>query len=306
MLELKEGIFMDHQTSGGRFFTVTLLNIIITLFELIGGLLSGSLALLSDAFHNFGDAFSVILSYVANRIGKRSPNAANTYGYRRIEILTALLNSVLLIAVSIFLLVEAIRRLIHPQNVAGGIMFWVAIISFLANTLATLLLNRDSKHNLNIRATYLHLLSDALASIGVIISASLIFFFKANWIDPLMTLLVSGYIIYESLPIVRQTFVILMEGAPEIDFKQVEHDLLQIPHVKGVHHCHAWQIDENQIVVSLHLNLEDLPLSQTEKIYAQVEKILKSKYQIAHVTIQAECDRGKGEKLFLTGQADHQ
>lgn len=297
---------MEQQTNGRRFFIVTLLNVIITFFELVGGLLSGSLALLSDAFHNFGDAFSVILSYVANKIGKRSPNATNTYGYRRIEILTALLNSVLLIGVSIFLLIEAVRRLFNPQNVAGGIMFWVAVISFLANTLATLLLNHDSKHNLNIRATYLHLLSDALASIGVIISAGLIFFFKANWIDPLMTLLVSGYIIYESLPIIRQTFIILMEGAPKIDFAAVEQDLLQIPAIKGVHHCHAWQIDENQIVVSLHLNLEDLPLSQTEKIYTQVEQILKTKYQIAHVTIQAECDRGKGEKLFLTNQPDHQ
>ncbi|WP_281165597.1 cation diffusion facilitator family transporter [Liquorilactobacillus sicerae] len=291
---------MEDKKTNGRFLAVTLLNALITVFEFVGGILSGSLALLSDAFHNFGDALSVILSYVAHRIGQRLPNSSNTYGYRRIEILTALLNSALLIGVSLFLLIEAIRRFFHPQVVAGGIMFWVALISFLANSLATLLLNRDAKHNLNIRATYLHLLSDALASIGVIISAILIFFFRLYRIDPLMTVIVSIYIAYESWPIIRQTLKILMEGSPILDYDKIKADLLSLPEVTGVHHFHAWQIDENQTVVSLHLNLKDISLSQTEKIYDQVETILKNKYQISHVTIQAECNRGKDEKLFFT------
>ena len=295
---------MEQKDTNSRFFIVTILNVLITIFEFLGGILSGSLALLSDAFHNFGDALSVILSYLAHRIGQRLPNSSITFGYRRIEILTALLNAALLIGISLFLLIEAIKRFFHPATISGGIMFWVAAISFLANAFATLLMNRDSKHNLNIKAAYLHMLSDALASIGVIVSAILIFFFKLYWIDPLMTILVSLYIMYESWPIIKQTFVILMEGSPLLDYEKIEADLLQLPQVTGAHHFHAWQIDENQICVSLHLNLEDIPLSQTEKIYSQVEKLLKDKYHVYHVTIQAECYRGKDEKLFLTKKHD--
>lgn len=290
--------------TGSRFFLVTLLNVMITLFELVGGLLSGSLSLLSDAFHNFGDAFSIILSYAANRIGKRAPTVKNTYGFRRAEILAALLNSILLIAISAFLMLEALRRFMHPEEVHGGIMLIVAVVSFTANLFSTILLNNDSKHNLNIRATYLHLLSDALASIGVIISAALILLFEINWVDPLMTLLVSLYIIYESWPIVHKTFAILMEASPQLDFENIKTDLLTIPEITGVHHLHAWLIDENELVLSVHVNMADLPLSQTECVYLKIENILKQNYNVSHVTIQAECNRGRGTKLLLDKEKD--
>lgn len=285
--------------TGRRFLLVTLLNIIITLFELAGGLLSGSLSLLSDAFHNFSDAFSIVLSYFANRIGKRTPTLKNTYGFRRAEILTALLNSILLIVISAFLLIEAFKRFAHPEEVQGGVMFIVAVISFAANLLSTILLNHDSKHNLNIRATYLHLLSDALASVGVIISAALIIIFHIKWVDPLMSFLVSIYIIYESLPIVHKTFTILMEASPKLNFEEIKKDLLTIPEITGVHHLHAWLIDENEIILSVHVNMKDLPLSQTERIYLKIENILKQRYNVSHVTIQAECNRGRNTELIL-------
>lgn len=285
--------------AGGRFLLVTVLNVVITVFELLGGLLSGSLSLLSDAFHNLGDALSVILSYVAHRIGARRQTRQNTFGYRRVEILTALLNAGVLILISAGLAFEAVRRLLHPEPVKGDIMLVVAVVSFVANLLSTILLNRGSKHNLNIRATYLHLLSDALASIGVIIGAVLITFWHISWVDPLITILVAVYIVFESWPIVKQTFGILMEGAPQLDYDAIAQDICALPKIKGVHHLHAWQIDENNLVFSVHVNMDDLPLSQVEPVYRQIEALLCHKYDVNHVTIQAECHRGKDEALFF-------
>jgi len=260
--------------AGGRFLLVTILNVVITVFELLGGLLSGSLSLLSDAFHNLGDALSVILSYVAHRIGGRRQTRSNTFGYRRAEILTALLNAGVLILISIVLAGEAVRRLLHPEPVKGEIMLLVAVISFVANLLSTVLLNHGSKHNLNIRATYLHLLSDALASVGVIIGAILITVWQISWVDPLITVLVAAYIVYESWPIVKETFSILMEGAPKLDYDAIAHDICELPKIKGVHHLHAWQIDENNLVFSVHVNMADLPLSEVEPVYRQIEALL--------------------------------
>lgn len=284
--------------AGGRFLLVTVLNVVITVFELLGGLLSGSLSLLSDAFHNLGDAVSVILSYVAHRIGCRRQTRSNTFGYRRVEILTALLNAGVLILISVILAGEAVRRLMHPESVKGDIMLLVAVVSFVANLLSTILLNHGSKHNLNIRATYLHLLSDALASVGVIIGAVLITVWQISWVDPLITILVAAYIVYESWPIVKQTFSILMEGAPHLDYEAIAQDICALPKIKGVHHLHAWQIDENNLVFSVHVNMVDLPLSEVEPVYRQIEGLLCEKYNVNHVTIQAECYRGKDESLF--------
>jgi len=284
--------------TGSRFLLVTILNVVITVFELLGGILSGSLSLLSDAFHNLGDALSVVLSYIAHRIGGRQQTRSNTFGYRRAEILAALLNAGILIVISVVLAIEAIRRLMHPEPVKGDIMLVVAVVSFLANLLSTVLLNHGAKHNLNIRATYLHLLSDALASVGVIIGAMLITVWQIYWVDPVITILVAGYISYESWPIIKQTFDILMEASPALDYEGISQDLTALPEVEGVHHLHAWQIDENNVVVSVHVNMDDLPLSQVEPIYRQIEAVLCRKYGVNHVTIQAECHRGENESLF--------
>ncbi|MBX6948024.1 cation diffusion facilitator family transporter [Levilactobacillus brevis] len=289
---------MEKSLTGGRFLLVTILNVVITIFELLGGLLSGSLSLLSDAFHNLGDALSVVMSYVAHRVGGRQQTRQNTFGYRRAEILAALLNAAVLILVSLLLAVEAVRRLLHPEPVKGDIMLLVAVVSFLANLFSTVLLNHGAQHNLNIRATYLHLLSDALASVGVIIGAVLITIWQISWVDPLITVLVALYIIYESWPIIKQTFDILMEGSPDLDYEAIAQDICALPEVDGVHHLHAWLIDENNIVFSVHVNMENLPLSKIEPIYRQIEALLCRKYGVSHVTIQAECRRGKDESLF--------
>ena len=262
-----------------RFLIVTLLNVLITVVEIIGGVVSGSLALLSDAFHNLGDSISIVLGYFAQVISGRPENRRRTYGYRRAEILSAMANSIFLIVVSIALIVEAVKRFSHPEHINGRIMLIVAIIGLLANLVSAQLLHSGSHDSLNVKATYLHVLSDALSSIAVIFGGVILMFFNITWLDPTLTILVALYIAKEALPTIK-------------------HDLMQVPGVVGVHHVHAWTIDEHRIVFSAHLNCHDMMLSEVEKIYLQVEKILNDKYDIKHVTLQAECQRGRDEELF--------
>ncbi|WP_076459570.1 cation diffusion facilitator family transporter [Limosilactobacillus caccae] len=291
---------MEEKVTGKRFLAVTLLNVLITVVEIVGGILSGSLALLSDAFHNLGDSLSIILGYFAQHIGGQPENRQRTYGYRRAEILSALTNSALLIIIAVFLIVEAVKRFQHPQHINGGIMLTVAVIGLLANFVSAILLHSGSKDSLNVKATYLHVLSDALSSVAVIIGGIILTFINVPWLDPALTVGVALYIAYEACPIIIQTIKILMQSSPDLDYDAIEHDLKQIDGVNAVHHVHAWMIDEHRIIFSLHLNCEDMPLSQVENIYSQVEKTLHDKYGICHVTIQAEYHRGRDEELFNT------
>lgn len=297
-------MYKNSRMSGLRFLLVTVLNALITVVELIGGLLSGSLALLSDAFHNLGDSASVVLAYVASRIGLKNSNTSKTFGYRRAEIISAFVNSVFLIVVSVFLIIESVRRILNPEPVNGGIMLIVAIVGTLANFVSALLLSRGAKNNLNIKATYLHILSDAMSSFGIIIGAIIIQIWHINIVDPIVTTLVSGYIMWETWPVLKEAINILMQAAPNLDFEAMKHDMLKEPGVVNVHHIHAWQIDENRIMFSAHINLNDQLLSDVEPIYRHLENLLQKKYHVDHVTLQAEVFRGKSNELFTRDRHD--
>lgn len=290
----------QENVTGKRFFAVTILNITITVVELIGGVLSGSLALLSDAFHNFGDSASIIVSYFAQVVGNRPETSKQTYGYKRAEILSALLNALLLVIIAIGLLVEAVKRFQHPTHINGEIMLIVAVVGLIANFLSAALLHAGSHDSLNIKATYLHVLSDALSSLAVIIAAIILIFVNIPWLDPLLTVAVALYIAWEALPILKQTLQILMQAAPKLDYHGICQDIQKIDGVVGVHHIHAWSVDEHHIMFSLHINCPDIKLSEAEKIYSHIEHLLRTKYGICHITIQAECDRGRQEPMFDT------
>ncbi|WP_203649445.1 cation diffusion facilitator family transporter [Secundilactobacillus yichangensis] len=296
----------EKRMTGRKFFTVTVLNGAITIVEAVGGLLSGSLSLLSDAFHNLGDTFSIVISYIAHRISLRNEDERNTFGYGRAQILAAMLNALLLIVVSIFLVVEAIKRLSHPETINGELMMSVAIVGLAANLASAILMHRGSKHNLNMKATYLHLLSDTLSSVGVIFGAIMIQWYNVTIIDPIITIIVAAYITFESCPIVRHTITILMQGAPQMDYDAIKRDLMKIDGITSVHHIHVWMIDENRIMFSAHINMRDMLLSEAEPIYHQVEEVLAKKYGICHVTLQAEDVRGRGEEMILNEDLDEQ
>ncbi len=286
------------EMSGNRFFTVTTLNVVITIAEFIGGALSGSLSLISDAFHNMGDSVSIVFSYVASRISRRRQNARNTFGYKRAEIIAAFLNSIALALICLFLIYEAINRITHPEPINGSLMLIVAVIGLIANFISAFLLSAGAKHSLNMRATYLHILSDALSSVAIIIGGVLIDLFNWTWMDPLVTVLVALYIIYESVPIVKQTGRILMQGAPDLDYQAIKADLLKIDGVFSVHHVHAWSIDEHNVIFSAHVNMHDMKISEAEKIYTEINRVMKNKYHMCHVTIQAETTRGENENMI--------
>lgn len=294
-----EGNGHNHDVlSGSRFFFVTVLNVLITIAEFVGGALSGSLSLISDAFHNLGDSFSIAFSYAAHRISKKRQNERNTFGYKRAEIIAAFLNSIALCLICVFLVIEAVKRFSHPQSINGNLMLIVAIIGLIANFVSAFLLNAGAKHNLNMRATYLHILSDALSSVAIIIGGVLIDIFGWVMIDPIVTILVAVYIFYESIPIIRQTCRILMQGAPDIDYQAIKDDLLKINGVFGVHHVHAWSIDEHNIIFSAHVNMHDMKISEAQQIYTEIDDLMEKKYHMCHVTIQAETTRGENEDMI--------
>ncbi|NJE48986.1 cation diffusion facilitator family transporter [Thermococcus sp. 9N3] len=265
------------------------LNLTITIAEVIGGLISGSLALLSDSLHNFSDSMSLLASYFALKIAERKPNEKYTFGYKRAEILVAFINSAVLIGVSLFLVVEAYRRFRNPQPIDTAIMLPMALVGLIANLLSVFLLHEHA-HGLNVRSAYLHLLSDTLSSVAVVIGGLLIRFYGVEWVDPLVTVLIALYILREAYEVLRESVDVLMEASPELDLEEIKAELESIPGVKNAHHFHAWRVGEGGIHFECHLSVEDMPLSEAQRIIDEAEKRLR-KFGVTHVTVQLEVDR---------------
>ncbi|HGF7241257.1 MULTISPECIES: cation diffusion facilitator family transporter [Enterococcus] len=287
------------QRSSKKLFGVVVLNAVITLSEFIGGVASGSLSLVSDAFHNLSDTLAIIFSYGAQKMAQKEANEKHTYGYQRLEILSAFINSFILIILSLFLAVEAFKRFNSPEKINSHLMLIVAVIGLLANLFSTLLLRQEADENLNIKSSYLHLLSDTLSSISVIIGAILIRFFDIYWIDPVITLIISIYILIEAIMVIKKAAAILIQSAPAIDYEKMEQEIEAIDGVKDVHHVHIWQYSEKIIIFDGHIDFEDQLLSEIEKIYPRIISLLKLKYGITHVTIQAETKAKDQKKLIF-------
>ncbi len=284
--------------SGRKIFWVTVLNVTITLAELAGGLISGSLALLSDSMHNFSDSVAIVMSYLANQIARRPKNARKTFGYQRAEILAAFVNAAVLLAISLFLIVEAVRRWRQPETINGTLMMVVAIIGLAANLFSVYLLEKDSHHNLNIKSSYLHLLGDTVSSVGVVLGGLAIRFWGVLWLDPLITILISLYIGKETWGILRKTVDILMQGSADLDYPSIVQDIEAIDRVRNIHHIHSWMINDRTIHFEAHLDLDDMPLHDVQLIYGQVEELLAERYGISHVTLQAEVDKCANKNVF--------
>jgi cobalt-zinc-cadmium efflux system protein len=284
--------------SPGKFRFVTLLNLVITLAEFLGGLVSGSLALLSDAVHNLSDTISIMISYFAFKISKRDHDFSHTFGYHRAEILAAFVNATALLIISIFLIVEAIKRFYSPAEIKGYLMLIVATIGLLANLLSVVLLHRGQKDNINIRSSYLHLMGDTFSSIGVILGGIAIVLWQVYWIDPLITFLVALYIMRESISIIRSSTHIIMQGAPDVSLPDIKRDLEAITGIKNVHHAHTWMIDDKSYFFEAHIDVPDQMLSQLDALLAEVQQVLSSGYKIEHVTIQFECDSCRNKDLL--------
>ena len=291
----------SHDTSnlsGRKIFWVTVLNATITVTEIVGGILSGSLALLSDAIHNLSDTVAIALSYVANKVAQRPKNPRKTFGYKRAEILAAFVNATVLLAISAFLIIEAIRRWRDPETIDGTLMIIVAVIGLVANLVSVYLLEKDSHHSLNIKSSYLHLLGDTVSSVGVVIGGIAIRIWGVTWIDPLVTLLISIYIIKETWQIIHKTVDILMQSSADLDYNKIKSEIEALEHIRNIHHIHSWMINEDTVYFEAHLDLENMSLCDVQPIYEQIEHLLTEHYGISHVTLQAEVDKCDDKKLF--------
>jgi cobalt-zinc-cadmium efflux system protein len=284
--------------SGVKIFWVVLLNAVITIAEFIGGLLSGSLALLSDAAHNLSDTSALALSYFANRIAQRPKDSQKTYGYKRAEILAAFINSSVLIAISLVLITEAVKRLRAPEMIDSNLMITVAVIGLLANLLSVILLEKDSRNNLNIKSSYLHLISDTVSSVGVITGGFIIKYFGIIWVDPVITFLISLYIIKKTWIVIRKTVDILMQSSAKLDYGKIKADIENISGVKNIHHVHSWLSDEKTIYFEAHIEMENMQLCDAEDIYTEIEQYLIRNHGINHVTLQAEVNKCCEKTLF--------
>ncbi len=283
-----------NQISSPKLIFIIILNLIITTAQIVGGLISGSLALISDAIHNLSDSVSVILAWFAQFLSQKPSTLKSTFGYKRAEILAAFINSVALIAISIYLIFEAVNRLLHPEPVDPKWMFWLGLLGLVANGISVLILEHEKDKNINIKAAYLHLLGDALTSLAVIVGAVLIWFYNIIWVDALVTILIGLYLLVHTWKLLKESVTILMQMAPaEIDISEIKARLTKIEGLRNVHHIHVWNLTDKLLHFECHLNLnENLKVSETNPIYGQVRKILHDEFDIEHVTIQFEFGDG--------------
>ncbi len=273
------------------FVTMTL-NFIITIAEAIGGFLSGSLSLISDAMHNFSDGIALIITYIAIRLSKKPRTCKYTFGMKRAEILAAIINASTLIIISFFLIKEAIQRVLHPEPITGGLMLIVAVLGLIANVIGTLLLKKGSEDNINIRAAYFHLLSDAVSSLAIIIGATFIIIYKIYWIDPVLTILISIYILKEMYVIVKEALDVIMMSSPvKIDLDELKLTVEAVSGVKNLHHLHVWKLNDNDTHFEAHIEVDNISVCETTELQKVIELRLHDKYEINHTTLQFECNK---------------
>ncbi|MBU1044951.1 MAG: cation diffusion facilitator family transporter [Candidatus Omnitrophica bacterium] len=275
------------------------LNLLITCVQAIGGLVSGSLSLITDALHNLTDTFSLVTSFISLKLSDKENTESRTFGYKRAEILAALLNASLLIIVSFFLFKEAVIRLLHPAPINSVFVIIIASVGLFANSLCAFLLKNHSHGNMNIRSAFVHLLSDALVSLTVIVGAMFMYFFGVFWVDSVLTLVIGLYVIREGYVIVMDAVHILMQNVPKgIVLVDIQKDIEQMEGVKDIHHAHVWGVTVEDVHFEAHINTaKDIKLSESCVIKGSIEKLLKEKYSIGHATLQFEYDSCQGVSL---------
>ena len=289
-----------HVVNEKNLLVATLLNLVITVVEIAGSILSGSLALLSDAIHNLSDTFATFIAYLATIIGRREANQKRTFGYKRMEILAAMINAVILIVMSFFLIKEAWHRWQNPAPIRSMIMLVVGLIGLLANLYALLILRKDAGKSINVKAAYIHLIGDSLSSVVVVTGAVLIRIFKIDWIDPIITVLISIYILRSGYVILKDAVNILMQSAPDhLDLPAIKKRVEQESEVLNIHHIHAWMLTDQQIHLEAHVELKnDLKLSQVKQIQHEIELYLKDEIGVGHVTLQFEFNTNHAPSLI--------
>lgn len=278
------------QVSGKNLLITIVLNVVITVAQAIGGVLSGSLALLSDALHNFSDVLSLVFSLIANRLATKEANFNQTFGYKRAELIAAFVNAATLIVVALYLIYEAFLRFLHPQVINSDLVIVLSIVGIVANGLSVLILKQDADRNLNMKSAYLHLFTDMMASVAVLIGGILIKFYQIYKVDSILTFSIAVYLILVGYNLLKKSTQMLMLFTPEhIKIEDIVHEVHQIDGANVLHHIHVWNLNEDELHLEAHLDCsENLTLNEFNELLHQIEKVLLEKFGINHVNIQPE------------------
>ncbi|MDE5417365.1 cation diffusion facilitator family transporter [Labilibaculum sp. DW002] len=298
----------DHGDLKGKNLGIAiLLNVGITVAQIIGGFISGSLALMSDALHNFSDVLALIISWFASKLSKRDQTAAQTYGYKRAEILAALINAISLIVIAFFLTKEAISRFSEPVEVQSGMVMILGGLSIVLNGLSVLLVQKEAKDSMNMRSAYLHLLSDMISSIAVVLGGLAMYLWDVSWVDGVLSIGISLYLIYSSWGLVKESVRILMQFTPlHINLDDIHEKIQELDGIENMHHVHVWQLDDKQINFEAHISFkQDLKLSEVNLILHQLEHILHDDFEINHVTLQPELNGSCDDESIVIQEKGH-
>ena len=290
----------DHSkiTNKKALFWAIIINILLTGAQVIGGLVSGSLSLLADALHNFSDAGALIIAYIAEKISGLPSNDKMTFGYGRAQILGALINSVTLVIVGLYLLYEAYSRFQNPNEIDGWLVIWIAVIALVIDALTAWLTLAGSKESINMKAAFVHNVSDALASVVVIISGVLILLYKVYWIDLAATVLISLYILYQSFGLIKSSIKTLMQAVPrDINKPEVIDRIVKVEGVIDIHHVHIWEIYEKFRSFEAHIVIKDSDLNSMNTIKQKIRTVLKESFNVQHSTLEIESLNSKCDNL---------
>lgn len=276
--------------SGKNLYLTIILNLIITIAQVIGGVVSGSLALISDALHNFTDVLSLIFSYVAHQMSKKKATINHTFGFKRAEIMAAFINAISLIVIAIFLIIEAVQKLASPNIIATNLVIGLSLLGIFVNGLSAVLLKKDADKNLNMESAYLHLFTDMMASIAVLIGGIIMKFFQLYWIDSVLTILIALYLTVVGVKLLLKSSKFLMLFTPnDIDINEIIKEVHKIPGVNKLHHIHVWNLNEDELHLEAHLDCtENISMIEFNQLLEQIEIVLFEKFGINHVNIQPE------------------
>ena len=285
-------VHVDESMSDKRLVFSLMLNLLLTVVEVVAGVFSGSLALIADGVHNFGDCGSFVIALVARKIGRLPSDERRTFGYRRAEIIGALINLTILAITSLYLLCEAVARLTSGHPVGGWTMVVTAGLALVINSATAALLRAGSRGNMNVRAAYLHNLADSLSSFGVVLAGIAILWFGTVWVDAVMTILVSLYVLWQSVPDMRRSIHILMEGAPaDVDTEELLVAMQSVEGVAEIHHLHLWELDEHERALEAHVVVKEPHLERWPAIKLEIKSRLGERFHVHHSTLELEgCD----------------
>lgn len=265
------------------------INVLLTLAQVVGGIISGSLSLIADALHNLSDAAALGIALFARKIGRKLPDEFKTFGYKRAEVIAALINLITLIIIGLYLIYHAIWRFVEPKEIEGWMVIIVAGIALCVDVVTAFLTYPMSKNSMNIKAAFLHNVSDALASVGVLIAGTLILLYGWYWTDTVLTLIIASYVLWQGFTMLPKTIHLLMEGTPgQLSIDEVIKSIESVEGVENVHHVHIWQIDEHLNALEAHVVVNSNKLSKIEKIKTAIKMLLSDRFEVDHSTLEFE------------------